>query len=123
MQVKLKLTNVLFLAIMLALLQPLHAQDDCVSRCKINSNLAIVLNMPVSRTVQVAGAGWGAGGGAVNFNQRKAVIGEFFWNRMNPSGGAVRTLQTAASQSGSLSANSNLYAFTGNYRYELPGGC
>jgi outer membrane protein with beta-barrel domain len=119
---KSKFTSIFVLAIALAPLRPLHAQDDCVSRCKINSNLAMVMNMPVSQTAQAAGTGWGATGGVgYNFNQHNAVIGEFLWNRMYPSGGVLQPLQPAASQSGSLNGNSNVYALTGNYRYELGG--
>lgn len=119
---KWKLTAILVLVIALAPLQPLLAQDDCAASCKINSNLAMVLNIPVGSTAQVAGTGWGAVGGVgYNFNERSAVIGEFMWNRMYPSGGVLEPLQTAASQSSSLNGNSNLYALTGNYRYELRG--
>jgi hypothetical protein len=86
------------------------------------SNLAVVLNMPVTETAQVAGTGLGATGGVgYNFNQQNAVIGEFLWNRMSPSGGALQPLQTASPQSGSLNGNSNLYGLTGNYRYEIRG--
>jgi hypothetical protein len=116
---KSKLRNILALAIALTPLQSLHAQD---AESKINSNLAMVLNLPVSSTAQVAGVGWGAiGGVGYNFNVHNALIGEFMWNRMYPSGGALQPLQTASSQSGSLNGNSNLYALTGNYRYELRG--
>jgi hypothetical protein len=118
----LKLRNILVLAIALAPLPPLHAQADCVGVCKINSNLAMVLNIPVSSTAKVAGTGWGATGGiGYNFSPRNAVIGEFLWNRMYPSGAVLQPLQTAASSSSSLSGNSNLYALTGNYRYEMRG--
>jgi hypothetical protein len=55
--------------ISLATLQPLEAQDVCAEVCKINSNLAMVLNVPVSSTAQATGVGWGATGGVgYNFN-------------------------------------------------------
>jgi hypothetical protein len=82
----------------------------------------MVLNVPVSSTAHVVGTGWGATGGiGYNVNPHKAVISEFLWNRMYPSGGALQPLQATSSQSGSLSGNSNLYALTGNYRYEFHG--
>jgi hypothetical protein len=119
---KSKLRTIIFLALVLVPLQLLQAQDDPGGESKINSSLAMVLNLPVSSTAQVAGAGWGATGGVgYNFNQRNSVIGEFMWNRMYPSGGELQPFQTASSQSGSLNGNSNLYALTGNYRYELRG--
>ena len=75
-----------FLATTLAQLQLLRVQDDCGSGCKVNSNLAMVLNRSVDSTAKVMGSGWGESGGiGYNFNQRNAVIGEFLWNRMNPS--------------------------------------
>ena len=115
------LTKILVLATALTQLVPLHAQGDCLSGCKVNSNLGMVLNMPVSSTAQVMGSGWGAGGGiGYNFDHRNALIGEFLWNRMYPSDGALQPFQMA-SQSSSLSGNSNLYALTGNYRYEMRG--
>jgi Outer membrane protein beta-barrel domain len=119
---KLQLAAFLGLATALALLPPLlRGQDDC-GICRINSNVAMVLNMPVSSTAQATGIGWGAVGGVgYNFNQRNAVIGEFLWNRMYPSGGVLQQLQTAPSPASSLNANTNLYALTGNYRYEMRG--
>jgi len=110
---KLKFWNIL-LATFLTSLQTLHAQ-------KINSNVAMVLNMPVGSTSEVAGTGWGSVGGVgYNINERNAVIGEFMWNRMYPSGSVLQPLQTA-SPPGNLNGNSNLYSLTGNYRYELRG--
>lgn len=113
---KLKFRNMLVLATALACLQAIQAQE-------INSNLAMVLNTPVGSTSEVVGTGWGAVGGiGYSINERNAVIGEFMWNRMYPSGSVLQPLQTAAaSPSGSLNGNSNLYALTGNYRYELRG--
>ncbi len=119
---KSKLRGIIVPAIALVPLQTLHAQDDCVGACKISSNLAMVMNMPVSSTSQVADTGWGAVGGVVyNFKERNAIIGEFMWNRMYPSGTLLQPRQTAPSQSSGLSGNSNLYAFAENYRYELRG--
>jgi Outer membrane protein beta-barrel domain len=119
---KLKLTTFLILAIALAPLSPLHAQDDCSGVCKVNTNLAMVANVPVSSTAHVTGVGWGVVGGiGYNFNQRNAVIGEFLWNRMYPSGGVLQQFQTGPSESSSLKGNSNLYALSGNYRYEMRG--
>lgn len=59
---QLKVRGVILLVIALAPTLPLRAQD-AGGESKINSNLAMVLNMPVSSTAQVAGTGWGATGG------------------------------------------------------------
>ena len=116
------LWNMIILVIALTPLHLLYAQDECVGVCKINSNLAMVLSTPVNPTARVAGIGWGAVGGVgYNVNLRNAVIGEFLWNRLYPSGGALQPFQASASQSSSLNGNSNVYALTGNYRYEMGG--
>jgi hypothetical protein len=75
-------------------LQPLFAQGDCDEECKVNTNVAMVVNVTVGSTAQVAGIGWGAVAGiGYNFNQHHSVIGEF-----------MQPLQTA-SQSSNLSGN------------------
>ena len=109
--------------IALASLRPLQAQDEsCGDDCKINSNVAMIVNVPVNPTAQVAGTGWGAAAGVgYNFNQRHAFIGEFMWNRIYPLNGTLSALQ-AASQAGNLSGSTDLYMITGNYRFELRGG-
>jgi hypothetical protein len=102
-------------------LQPLLAQDECGDECKVNTNVAMVVNVPINLTAQVAGIGWGAVAGiGYNFNQRHAVIGEFMWNRVYPSNGSLQPLQTAL-QSSNLSGNTDLFTLTGNYRFELRG--
>jgi Outer membrane protein beta-barrel domain len=117
---KLNLRNIVVLVIAMALLQPLLAQD-CDEECKVNDNIAMVVNVPVNSTAQVAGIGWGAVAGiGYNFNQRHAVIGEFMWNRVYPSNGSLQPLQ-AALPSSNLSANADLFTLTGNYRFELRG--
>ena len=55
----LNLRNIIILMIALTPLQLLHAQD-CDEECKVNDNVAMVLNVPVNSTAQVVGIGWGA---------------------------------------------------------------
>jgi hypothetical protein len=117
----LKIRNIIVLAIALTPLRPLHGQDDCGDECRVNSNLTMVVNVPVNPTAQVVGTGWGLVGGAgYNFDKRNAVIGELMWNRAYPSGGSLQPLQ-AALPSSNLSGNTNLLTLTGNYRFELRG--
>ena len=84
---KLNLRNiVLFLVIALAPSQPVLAQ--CGDECKVNTNLAMVINVPVSQTAQVASIGWGTVAGVgYNLNKQNALIGEFMWNRVSNSSG------------------------------------
>jgi hypothetical protein len=114
--------KITFLAIALAPLQILQAQDDnCGDECKLNSNLAMIVSVPVSSSAQVVGTGWGiVGGVGYNFNRHNAMIGEFMWTRVYPSGGALQPLQTAL-QSKDLKGNADVYALTANYRFELRG--
>jgi len=117
----LTMRNIVFLLIGLVPVPILHAQDDCVDDCRLNTNLAMIINVPVSSSAQVIGTGWGIVGGAgYNFNRHSAVVGEAMWNRVYPSGGALQPLQTAL-QSKELQGNTDFYALTANYRYELRG--
>lgn len=109
------------LVIALGPTQILQAQDECSEECKANTNLAMIISVPVNPTAQVVGTGWGIVGGAgYNFNQRHAAIGEFMWTRVYPTNGALQPLQTVL-QSKDLRGNTDLYALTGNYRFELHG--
>ena len=96
---------------------PLHAQDDYE---KINSNLGVALSVPLNPTSRYVHIGWGATGGAgYNFSRRHSVIGEFMWNRLYATDGALQPLRVASSPD--ISGWSNLYALTGNYRFESRG--
>ena len=119
---KLMMRNIFLLVIALTPVQLLQAQDDdCTDECKLNTNLAIIVNTPVSSSAQVVGTGWGIVGGAgYNFNRHSATIGEFMWTRVYPSSGALQPLQTAL-QSKDLHGNTDLYALTANYRLEMRG--
>jgi len=114
--------RIIFVVIALAPLQMLQAQDDsCGDECKLNTNLAMIVSAPVSSSAQVMGTGWGIVGGAgYNFNKRSAIVAEFMWTRVYPSSGALLPLQTAL-QSKNLEGNSDVYALTASYRFELRG--
>lgn len=111
------------LAIVVASAQPLFAQmgEGCGDHCKINSNLAVVINVPLNPMATVATPGWGGVGGVgYNFNKRNAFVGEFMWNRTYPAGDTLAPLR-AALQLSDLNAYGDFYVVTGNYRYELRG--
>jgi hypothetical protein len=118
---KLNVRQISLLLIPLAVAPVLQAQDECGNECKVNTNLGMVINAPASSSAHVVGIGWGIVGGAgYNFNKQNAIVSEFMWNRVYPSRGALQPLQTA-SQSGDLKGNSDFYALTANYRFELRG--
>jgi hypothetical protein len=118
---ELNLRNIMILMIALTPLQLLYAQDNCGDECRLNDNVAMILNVPVNSTAEVVSIGWGLVGGiGYNFNPRQAVIGEFLWNRVNASSGSLQPLQTAL-HSTDLDGDANIFTITGNYRYELRG--
>ncbi len=118
---KLSVRDIIFLVIALVPIQLLQAQDDCGNECRLNTNLGVIVSVPVNPSAQVVSSGWGLVGGAgYNFNRRHAVTGEFMWSRVYPSGGALQPLQTVL-QSKDLNGNTDLYALTANYRFELRG--
>lgn len=96
----------------------LHAQD---SYEKVNSNVGINISVPLNPTAQFVDGGWGITGGAgYNFSIHHAAIGEFMWNRLHPTNGAFQPFQ-GTMETQDVSGRSDLYALTGNYRFELPG--
>lgn len=103
--------------------RPLHGQDEgCGDSCRINSNLAMVINVPVNPTAQVASGGWGTiAGVGYNFNKQHALIGEFLWNRMYANSGTLQAIQAAALPIGNLDGSTDIYSLTANYRFELRG--
>jgi hypothetical protein len=112
------------LVIFLVSMRPLSAQMGeswCSDHCKINSNLAFVVNVPLNPTAQFVTVGWGGVGGVgYNFNKRNAMIGEFMWNRSYPAGDSLQLLRTAL-QASNLNAYADFYVLTGNYRFESRG--
>jgi hypothetical protein len=99
----------------------IHAQDEGDDDPKGNVNLGMPISGPLNPTAQFVNLGLGTTVGAgYNFTRRHAVVGEFMWNNLFPTNGALAPIK-AASQNPNLSAGGNLYAFTGNYRFELRG--
>jgi Outer membrane protein beta-barrel domain len=120
------MNNIIPLGVALAILvsvQPLHAQlaEGCEDHCSLNSNLALVVNVPVNPTARVASVGAGVVGGVgYNFNKQNAIIGELMWNRVSPEGDSLQPLRTAL-QAADLNAATDFFVMTGNYRLELRG--
>lgn len=113
--------RIVFLAILIVLccVGSLYAQDD--DNDKINSNLGMSMSLPVNSTAKYADIGWGLTTGVgYNFNQHHAIIGEFMWNRLYPTSYGTAAIN-AATQSSNLDGDSDVYAVTGNYRYEVRG--
>ncbi|MGA9308588.1 MAG: hypothetical protein WBW31_24540 [Candidatus Sulfotelmatobacter sp.] len=98
-----------------------YGQDEGDDDPKGNVNLGLPISAPLNPTGRYVNLGIGATVGAgYNFTRRHAVVGEFMWNDLSISNGALAPLR-AAFQNPGINAGANLLAFTGNYRYELRG--
>jgi hypothetical protein len=100
-----------------SLSMPLHAQE---SYEKVNSNLAAIVSVPLDPTAKYVHTGWGlVGGGGYNFNSHHSAIVEFMWDRLSATNGALDTIRGTSYPD--IRGFSNLYALTGNYRFESQG--
>jgi hypothetical protein len=109
--------------LLLSATQPLWAQleSPCEDHCKINTNLAGIVNVPLNPTAALATVGWGGVAGVgYNFNKRHAIVAEFMWNRVYPDVNSLQLLRTVLENS-NLNAFTDFYVLTGNYRFELRG--
>jgi hypothetical protein len=99
---------------------PLHAQQYFGEDSKLNTNLGASMINPLNPSAQFLSIGWGLVAGAgYNFNRRNSVIGEIMWNRIYPTDGSLSAIQTF--QGSTISAHTQMFILTGNYRYELRG--
>lgn len=95
--------------------------DDSDDNPRANTNLGFPISAPLGQAGQFVNLGLGLNVGAgYNFTRRHAVIGEFIWNSLLVNDGALTPIRVAL-QNPNLDAGGNLFAFTGNYRYELRG--
>jgi hypothetical protein len=115
-------TKAIILLILLAIARcSCYAQDEGDDDPKGNTNFGMPISAPVNPTAQFVNLGIGTTVGAgYNFTRRHAVVGEFMWNDLALTNGALAPFR-AAFQNPSLHAGANLLAFTGNYRFELRG--
>jgi|SRR5581483_6858868 len=106
----------LVLVILLLNAMTMWAQwDEGDDNRKSNGHLGLPISIPLNPMGQVALAGTGITYGAgYNFTKRHGVFGEFMWDWLHPN---ISSLPGT----NSTEAHSNLYTFTGNYRYELRG--
>ncbi len=97
------------------------AQEDYDEDSKLNTNLAFTITAPLNPTAQFVNVGGGLVAGAgYNMTKRNAFIGEFMWNRLGASDGALAPIR-AALGTHDVHGHGNLLALTANYRYELRG--
>jgi hypothetical protein len=96
----------------------LHAQDYSD---KINANIGGMASLPLSPTSNFVKTSWGlVGGVGYNFSTHHSVVGEFMWSVLYPTDSSLEPIQVASNDN-SVTGHVNLYALTGNYRFELQG--
>ena len=104
--------------LLLVLCRVIRAQDDSD---KINSNIGGAASFPVNPTSKFVKTSWGLVGGAgYNFSRHHSIIGEFMWSALYPSDSSLQPIRVALNDN-TITGHSNLYALTGNYRYQWQG--
>ena len=94
----------------------LRAQDESE---KINSNVGAAISLPLNPTSNSVKTSWGLTGGAgYNISEHHSVIGEFMWSALYPSDSALQPIRVASNDN-SIAGHGNLYAITGNYRFQF----
>ncbi len=98
-----------------------YAQDDSDDNPKVTTNLGMPISVPLNPAGQFVNLGLGISVGAgYNFTRRHAVFGEFMWNGLLVDNGALAPIREAL-QNPNISGSGNLFALTGNYKFELRG--
>ena len=112
---------IIFLALLTIASCCVYAQDEGDDDPKGNVNLGMPISAPLNPTGRYVNLGIGTTVGAgYNFNRRHAIVGEFMWNDLAITNGALAPIRTAFQNPG-IGGSGNLLAFTGNYRFELRG--
>jgi hypothetical protein len=99
----------------------LCAQDEGDDNPRANTNLGLTITAPLNPTGQFVDLGLGTNIGAgYNFTRRHAVVGEFMWNHLFVNSSALNQIRQVTGNP-DINSSSNVFAFTGNYRFELRG--
>jgi len=94
-----------------------HGNDDP----SVTTSMGMSLSGPLNPMSKHTSLGWGVSTGVgYNFDRHNALIGEFMWNWLYPNNATLQPIRVAL-QSANVSGHGNLFAFTGNYRFELRG--
>lgn len=111
----------LLLAVSLGVYGTCLAQDEENDNPRGNVQLGTTLGGGLNPTARFSNFAWGLTTGAgYNFSRRHAVIGEFMWNHLFMGGSAVNVIRLAT-QDPTIDSKGDLFAVSGNYRFELRG--
>jgi len=106
-----------------------HAQDENVEPQKhveydegrLTSNVALAAGTPLSVMAKYATVGVGVNYGVgYNFDRNNSLIGEFMWNDLQPTSGALSQIRAATNNPG-LNGRGNLVGLMANYRFRFEG--
>jgi hypothetical protein len=83
---------------------------------KLNFSMGGGLTIPMNPIARFAGVGGSfLGSGGLNINRHSSILGQFMWNGLPPSVGAIEQLN-------GISKNVNLYSMTADYKYRTGFG-
>jgi hypothetical protein len=83
---------------------------------KLNFSMGGGLTVPVNPIARFAGVGGSfLAGGGLNLDQHNSIVGQFMWNGLPPSVGAIAQLN-------GISKSVNLYSMTADYKYRTRFG-
>jgi hypothetical protein len=89
---------------------PIQAQHQ-TEEGKLNFSLGGGLSVPLNPTARYAGVGGSfIGGGGYNLDKHNSIVGQFQWDGLPPSVGAIAQLN-------GISKGVNLYNITADYKY------
>src|SRR5215471_3766957 len=105
-----------------------HAQDQNVEpqnieydEGRLTSNVAIAAGAPLSLMAKYATVGVGISYGVgYNFDRHNSLIGEFMWNDLQPTRGALNQIRATTNNPG-LNGRGNLVGLMANYRLRFEG--
>jgi hypothetical protein len=88
---------------------------------KVNTNLGMGMTVPLNPIAQLVGSSVDVVIGAgYNFNKHHSLVGQFMWAGIPANKDALRPIFIVAN-SRDISGSSNLFAVTGNYRFQEQG--
>ena len=94
----------------------LEAQES-----RLNTNLGVGMNVPLNPTAQVIGSSLNVVVGAgYNFSKHHSLVGQFMWAGLPIKREAFLPIDIVANRR-DISASSNLFTATANYRFRLEG--
>lgn len=97
------------------------AQDDYEYETPVNASIGAIVSAPLNPSARFVNYGWGLTTGAgYTLTRHHALIGEFMWNKLYPTSGALQPVLVAFNQP-KIAAYTNVLALTANYRYEPRG--